>query len=589
MERHGIKIVGLVLGLAAVGLGVHALLYPFITDDAYISFRYAHNLAYHGELSFNLGDRVEGYTNFLWTVTLGLLLKLGLRPDVTSRVLGYACGVAVLVMIYLLTRVYRGGRRTGWDLLAPAMLAASANFAVWCSGGLETQAFTALGTGGVLLYVAEHAGRVRWRASGFVFALAAMTRPEGVMLFGLTGLHHLGVLALGRNRVAPRWCKGRLVTRRRYRLPGEVGWVAGFLVPVGLFFLWRYNYYGFPFPNTYYIKAGGGSTSATITRWGLPYLWDFIKDNRLYVLPALLPLFWPRTGWQRGARSSEREDQSAEPAAETAPGVRPLFFWSYVLLLVLPYAAYVVYVGGDFMTFGRFLVPLLPLLLLFLQEGLRETVERPRRDRAPDSWRPLRMSITAALVVGLMVYNSVLLYRQNQKLAYYRWGLDTIAYLKKFADDRILVGTWMRHHFPKDTYLAVGGAGAIVYASRLKSLDTFGLNDKWIAHNTPRHGDRPGHTKSAPEHYILKERPDLLCHQAKTPDWGPYKPGSDHERFEAESWRQRGYGWICIDPSNLGPLKRPVELDPEFRLRPTYYCCLKRLDKKLGPFAAEKK
>ena len=605
MQRYGKIIVAVVLALGAVGLGAHALLYPFITDDAYISFRYAHNLAYHNELSFNLGDRVEGYTNFLWTVTLGLLLKLGLRPDVMSRVLGYGCGVAVMVLMYLLTRVYRGGRRTGWDVLGALMLAASANFAVWCSGGLETQAFAALALGGVTLYAAEHAGRVRWRLSGLVFALAAMTRPEGMLLFGLTGLHHMGVLALGRNRAAAQWFKkGGAQTRRRYSLLGEIGWVSGFLLPYGLFFLWRYTYYGFPFPNTYYIKAGGAS--ASITRWGLPYLWDFIKDNRLYVLPALLPLFWPRTTWKRtgamadsdvveetaeNAEGAEGMDEGVHDAFLRDRGLRPAFLWSHVALIVLPYMAYVVYVGGDFMTFGRFFVPLLPLIMFFTQEGLRETVERPRRGAA-DDWRPLRMGITAAVVLGLLVFNSVLLYRQNQKLSNYRWGLDTIAYLRKFADDRILVGTWMRHNFPKDTYLAVGGAGAIVYASRLRSLDTFGLNDKEIGHDHEKpsgqrvsnRGERPGHTKSATDDYILKKRPDILCHQAKTPDYNP----TPQPHWQVEMWRSRGYGWVCIDPSSLLPHQRPPELDPEFRLRPSYYCCLKRLDKKLGPFPAEK-
>src|SRR5262245_14911733 len=39
-------------------------------DDAFISFRYARNLANGNGLVFNPGERVEGYTNFLWTVVL---------------------------------------------------------------------------------------------------------------------------------------------------------------------------------------------------------------------------------------------------------------------------------------------------------------------------------------------------------------------------------------------------------------------------------------------------------------------------------------------------------------------------------------
>ena len=58
--------------VAAAVLVPHARLFDFVTDDAYISFRYARNLALHGQLVFNLGEQVEGYTNFLWTVLLAL-------------------------------------------------------------------------------------------------------------------------------------------------------------------------------------------------------------------------------------------------------------------------------------------------------------------------------------------------------------------------------------------------------------------------------------------------------------------------------------------------------------------------------------
>src|SRR5688500_13130256 len=37
----------------------------WICDDAYISYRYAHNLLAGLGLVFNAGERVEGYTNFL--------------------------------------------------------------------------------------------------------------------------------------------------------------------------------------------------------------------------------------------------------------------------------------------------------------------------------------------------------------------------------------------------------------------------------------------------------------------------------------------------------------------------------------------
>ena len=50
-------------------------------DDAFISFRYARNLGQHGALVYNLAppERVEGYTNLLWVLVLGLGDALGLR------------------------------------------------------------------------------------------------------------------------------------------------------------------------------------------------------------------------------------------------------------------------------------------------------------------------------------------------------------------------------------------------------------------------------------------------------------------------------------------------------------------------------
>ena len=84
-----------------VGLGIPAWLLgwnmwivrKFTVDDAYISFRYARNLADGLGLVYNAGERIEGYTNFLWTVLLAGGIELGIDPHVTSKVLGGAAGL----------------------------------------------------------------------------------------------------------------------------------------------------------------------------------------------------------------------------------------------------------------------------------------------------------------------------------------------------------------------------------------------------------------------------------------------------------------------------------------------------------------
>src|SRR3954471_19464566 len=97
-ERPAARARWLLLGAAAVVLVVHSLAYNFVTDDAYISFVFSRNLAEHGELTFNLGQPVEGYTNFLWTLVLGLGMVVGAPPEWLSRALGTACGLATLLV-----------------------------------------------------------------------------------------------------------------------------------------------------------------------------------------------------------------------------------------------------------------------------------------------------------------------------------------------------------------------------------------------------------------------------------------------------------------------------------------------------------
>jgi arabinofuranosyltransferase len=47
--------------------------YWYLGDDAMISMRYAHNLADGIGLVWNPGERVEGYTNFLWTMYMAVV------------------------------------------------------------------------------------------------------------------------------------------------------------------------------------------------------------------------------------------------------------------------------------------------------------------------------------------------------------------------------------------------------------------------------------------------------------------------------------------------------------------------------------
>src|SRR4051812_28692572 len=156
--------------VAAVLLVPHALMFDFVNDDAYISFRYARNLAEHGQLVFNLGERVEGFTNFLWTVLLAAGIKLGVDPVISSRLLGLAFAIGTIAVAVRLSLRLDHERPSRWHAVAPLGLAATGAFACWCTGGLETQLFTFLSFYGFERLLAEMDEGKGW-SSGIFFAL----------------------------------------------------------------------------------------------------------------------------------------------------------------------------------------------------------------------------------------------------------------------------------------------------------------------------------------------------------------------------------------------------------------------------------
>ena len=60
----------LLLAISSVLFVTCCLDIAFIQDDAYTSFRYAKNFAEGNGLVYNIGERVEGYTSFLFVVSI---------------------------------------------------------------------------------------------------------------------------------------------------------------------------------------------------------------------------------------------------------------------------------------------------------------------------------------------------------------------------------------------------------------------------------------------------------------------------------------------------------------------------------------
>ena len=76
--------------------------YP--VDDAFITYRYAQNLVDgHGPV-WNPGERVEGYSNFLWLLMIAFGMLLGLQPEVFIIVVNIPIHLLGLILTYSLSK-----------------------------------------------------------------------------------------------------------------------------------------------------------------------------------------------------------------------------------------------------------------------------------------------------------------------------------------------------------------------------------------------------------------------------------------------------------------------------------------------------
>ena len=241
----------------------------WLGDDMMISMSYARSFAHGDGLVWYPGaPRVEGYSNLGWTLVMAAVHLLPLPSSLTSlpiMVLNVVLGVVVLGLTARLSRVLAPDA----VFAAPATLlalAVSADLGMWAVNGWEFTLQTALFIW-LVLRVLREARTGKPRPLTFLLAGAlGIIRVDGI-LWSMSVV----VLALILNR-----------ERRKVLL-----WSLLILLLPLAQVLFRLRYYGFPLPNTYYLKLTGWSLADRV----YPALVGFYHFLRLYGL-ILLAATW---------------------------------------------------------------------------------------------------------------------------------------------------------------------------------------------------------------------------------------------------------------------------------------------------------
>ncbi|NOK61637.1 MAG: hypothetical protein GFH27_549313n45 [Chloroflexi bacterium AL-W] len=446
--------------LSALVLAIQTL-GAWMLDDAFISFRYARNALHGYGFVFNPGERVEGYTNFLWTALFVPIQSVGIEPNSASMKL------TLLIALGIATLTFVGARQLtdiGAALVALVLLVVCTPLVLYGArgSGMETALFTLLVLSGIVVYIWPSQSRrsVHLFTVGALFGLAAMTRPEGVLVGGVTGLHLLWSL----------WRDRRIAWQPVAALS------VGFLLIFGPYYIWRFSYYGYPLPNTFYAKVGG--TGAQAFR-GLFYAADFAIAQAPLIAFALFG----------GIMTARR--RAAHVGAV-----------GFLVLLLSIYTLYIIAVGGDHFPYYRFFVPLVPPLVLLAAVGVAHFT----RHLSP------RLMISVLVVCAALgvtwqapqLYASRTLNTDGQV-----WGENSV------VEKNREIGLWLGAHTTSDTLIATGIAGALPFYSERPVLDALGLNDLHIAHlEVPTMGQGVAGSEKTDVAYILSQRPGYIPHNS---------------------------------------------------------------------------
>lgn len=438
-----------------VALVLHAHLFDFVCDDAFIALRQAQNLALHGAPVYNLGERVEAGTSPAWALLLAVGLFLRLDPVAVLKGASLASGALLVFATWDLSGRLLAGRRLA-RVFAMVVLVTAAPVAAWSIGGLETPLFAALVTfcfAEIDRFEAAPDARSA-RRLGLVLAATCLVRLEGLLVVGLA---------------APLLFRAaRPLALRALAFPiGAVAILTAF----------RLAYYGLPLPHTFYAKTAGIAGSRT--RHGLAYAAFCISEIGFFLSTFLLvsPVFVR-------ARAS---------------------VWT-ARLFVPAYVAYVVQIGGDFLDLYRFFVPLMPLVFVTFTAAVTQLFDRLGAGPA------LRVAaaLFSLLPHGIKQANlgaRVLAIRDPERAS---MGIEPIGWTKRAARDWSVTGRWLAEVARPGDTLATGAAGAMPYYSGLPNFDLLGLAAPEVAaHGTPL-GIRPGHARYATVEQIKARAPTFL-------------------------------------------------------------------------------
>jgi arabinofuranosyltransferase len=426
-----------------------------IVDDAFITYRYAQNLARGSGLVFNRGEYVEGITNLLWTLLMAVPQALGLPVYLVAAALGLGFAMLAMFDVWRICRLF--GVAPSMARAATVVLGLYPGYWLTAMNGLEGGLFSFLLMRTLYAVLSETRSWIVGIWGGLLF----MTRPESVLI--MVPITVYALLDAGR----------RLDDDRARRIRHTMTRIAYWLACVGAVTLWRRWYFGGWIPNTIAAKSMPridlGALMGNV-RLGVLYYRDFMASTVMITLGAVL-------------------------APLLAPRIHGVWLLVGVLALQIPI---VLANGGDWMPQSRLLAVYAPVMTVLLAVSMQAIVAQYRRG-AP--WQRLLFGGAAALVVAAAIAVTL---RVNTWIS--PPGIEVIEAPSCWKTLALKLRPALR---PTDR-LALDVLGYVSYVNPdVYVHDLYGLTDSYVAQHGDHYERRFG--KFSPGYTLHQVRPTIFA------------------------------------------------------------------------------
>ena len=459
---------------------------PNTVDDAYITYRYARNIATGVGFVYNAGERVLGTTTPAYALLMALLSRLAGTSDYPrlSLMTNILIDALVFCLALRLTRRLSGYR---WVGLGAGLLYAIEGRALdFSTSGMESS-FNTLAILLTLVLFLEN--RERWAA--MAAGLAVLVRPDGLTLAAV----FFGALTLEALRHKGNWLR---------QLPWAEG--ALFAAVVGPWLLFAFLYFGNFIPQSILAKS---------VVYRVPPLMAFrafLVQLRTVFPFSLPPLHDPEPLFRQLL-------QSLLPAVLCVLGLLAALRRAARAWVIGAYAALFItfYSVGNPLWLGWYEIPMMPLyhaLVLTAVVWIAAQAARRLGTASASTAARTRQAATYSLAVAAV---GIMTLPHLSRLNVLPWetherGLFVLnpAFNKRREEDYMLLANMLQPAAQADRLVAIPEIGAFGYEYPGKLFDTSGLISPEVDKYFPIPADIPVEIYSIPRQMIFDLKPDVF-------------------------------------------------------------------------------